>query len=471
MLRKALLIFSGNALASILTLARNLIVARLIPVEDYGVAATFAVTMAIVEMASSLGLQQQIVQAKDGDDPRFQAALQGFQLLRGGIAALILLALAYPLANFLGIPEVTWAYQILAVMPVLNALVHFDIWRLNRSMVFLPGVLTVTIPAFVSLMVVWPLATLYGDWRIMLWAIISQGVVTAGVSHLIAQRSYRLVLDPTIMVRNFTFGWPLLANAVLLFFVMHGDKLIVGREMGMVTLGIFAMGVTLMLTPTLVAAKSALSFFLPQITKNQPIEVTEKIRTATIQSTIMMTMLFIMLVSIFGGPLVYILLGSKYAILMSYLNWIAIIQSVRMLKSGPAIVALANGNTANALAANMIRVASLPIAWYVASETGELLLVLWIAIMAEALGYVVALALLNYRIPGVMRGLMIPHLGVICSILLAGGYTHAIPTSTTFYLSSLWLGLAFTVILFATFLSMDELRGYIATHALSKNRK
>ena len=56
MLRSALLILSGNAAASILTLARNLIVARLISVENYGIAATFAIAMAVVEMASALGI-------------------------------------------------------------------------------------------------------------------------------------------------------------------------------------------------------------------------------------------------------------------------------------------------------------------------------------------------------------------------------------------------------------------------------
>jgi hypothetical protein len=82
MFRSALLILSGNAAASLLLLARNLIIARLIPVADYGVASTFAIAMAVVEMASALGLQQQIVQARNGEDPRFQSALQGFQVLR-----------------------------------------------------------------------------------------------------------------------------------------------------------------------------------------------------------------------------------------------------------------------------------------------------------------------------------------------------------------------------------------------------
>lgn len=132
MLRAALLLLSGNMAASGLLFARNLAVAALIPVADYGIAATFALAMAAVEMASSFGLQLQIVQARDGDDPRLQNALTGFQVLRGALAAAVLFALADPFATFLGIPEVAWAYRVLAVVPLLNAFQHFDIHRLNR---------------------------------------------------------------------------------------------------------------------------------------------------------------------------------------------------------------------------------------------------------------------------------------------------------------------------------------------------
>ena len=90
MFRSALLILSGNAATSLMLLARNLLIARLIPVSDYGIASTFAIAMAVVEMASQLGLQQQIIQAKEGEEERFQAALQGFQLLRGCMGGLVL---------------------------------------------------------------------------------------------------------------------------------------------------------------------------------------------------------------------------------------------------------------------------------------------------------------------------------------------------------------------------------------------
>jgi O-antigen/teichoic acid export membrane protein len=393
MVKAGLLILSGNAATSLLLLARNLLVARLIPVSDYGVAATFAIAMAVVEMASSLGLQQQIVQAKDGDDPKFQAALQGFQVLRGVLAGIVLFALAGPLATFMGVGEVAWAYQILAVVPVLNALQHFDIHRLNRDMVFGPVVLTGAVPALVSLIVVWPLATALGDYRVMLWAIVVQAVLMTVFSHITAQRAYLLVWDAKVMRESLAFGWPLLINGILLFAVFQGDKVIVGRAMGMETLAIFAMGFTLTLTPTLVMAKSAQNFFLPQLRHGNPQAAQRCLQVALLNGVVLVVAVWAL-----GGVLVDLVLGPKFAGLEPLLIGFALVQAVRVAKSGPAVVALASGDTRNAMWGNVVRVISLvPVAWVVSSG-GGLHWVIALALLAELLGLVVVYALMMIRV-------------------------------------------------------------------------
>lgn len=174
MFRTVLIILSGNATASLLTLARNLLIARLISVEDYGIAATFAISVAIVEMLSALGLQLQIVQAKDGEDDRLQAGLQGFQMLRGIFSATVLFFAAEPIAVFLGIEHAAWAFKAMAAVPLMTALVHFDVHRLHRQMRYLPEILTTTIPAALSLLATYPLYIIFGDFRVMLFAILGK---------------------------------------------------------------------------------------------------------------------------------------------------------------------------------------------------------------------------------------------------------------------------------------------------------
>ncbi len=416
MLRSALLILSGNAFASLLLLARNLLVARMIPLADYGMASTFALVMAVVEMASAFGLQQQIVQAKDGDDPHFQAVLQGFQLLRGCVSGAALFVLAGPMADFMAIPEVTWAYRLLALVPVLNALVHFDIHRLNRHMVFWPMILTGALPALVSVLVLWPLAHWFGDWRVMLYAILVQAFLSVLVSHLVAKRRWRLAFDAVIIGQSLRFGWPLLANAALLFLVFQGDRMIVGRELGMTTLAVFSMGLTLTLTPTLVLAKSIQNFFLPRLAR---IEQTTEEGVRRFQAQARMVLqaallngLVIVAAMAIGGPVfVHWVLGEKYDALLPLLLPFALLTGVRVFKSGPAVVSLAQGHTGNAMIANLPRVGALLLAWAALQAWGRVIDVIWIGLAAELFGY--ALALL------VMQGPRLRYLALPISSTLA----------------------------------------------------
>jgi O-antigen/teichoic acid export membrane protein len=395
--RTAFLVLSGNMVTAVLTLVRNLLIARLIPVADYGIAATFAVVMALIDMITAFGLQQQIIQSKR-EDVGWTAALQGFQFLRAAISAAVLFMAAGPIAEFLGVPEVSWTYQVLAIALILNGTVHLDIYRMNRRMVYGPMILSSTLPAFVSLLAVWPLYLLFGDYRVMLGAILLQSTLMAAISAVVSERAYRMSLDRGVIRQALSFGWPLMVNNILLFMVMHGEKLVVGRELGMEALAIFAMGFTLTMTPTLVMAKSIQSFFLPQLSAVQEDDARfQPLARATIEANLFNGTLLVVGVLLLGAPFVEWTLGDKYAALVPLLVWMAILQALRVFKAGGAVVSLARARTENAMVANSFRVLSLPLSWWAAIETGDLVLVIWIAIGGEALGVVASLVLARVR--------------------------------------------------------------------------
>ena len=466
MFKSALLLLSGNIVGSLMLLVRNLVVARLISVEDYGIAATFAISMAIVETITALGLHQLIVQDSKGNDPDMQAGLQGFHLLRGIFSSLTLFLLAGPIASFLGIPEVSWAYQMLAFLPAIYGLIHYDIYRLQRQMNYLPSILSTSIPAFLSVLLIWPLFSLFGDYRVMLFSVLAQGAMGVVTSHLMAERPYRLTLDPAIMKQAFGFGWPLLLNNILLFAVFQGDKLIVGRELGLATLAIFAMGFTLTLTPTLVAAKSTQSFFLPQLSasKADPARFFSLSMT-TLQISLVSGLLVVFAAVAVGKPLILFLLGQKYADLIPYLTWLAILQALRVFKGGSSVTALAQGQTSNAMIANLFRAISLGFAWYVAAHGGDILAIIWIAIAGEAIGYPVSLLLVRYRLKLSLKPMVAPILLSVATLGMA-----ALQTTQSDVAGSLrtWSVVGMTLLFLLSLATMHDLRRYIFKRVISR---
>ncbi|WP_256415711.1 oligosaccharide flippase family protein [Ruegeria sp. HKCCD7255] len=457
MFRSALLILSGNAFGSAMTFLRNLLVARLVSVEDYGIAATFAISMAIVELTSSFGLQQLIVQDKDGNDTKLQSGLQGFHAVRAVFSAALLFFLAHPIANFLGIPEVAWAYQVLAIVPLLNGFIHFDVYRLQRQQKFGPLILSTSLPAFLSVVLTWPLFQYFGDYRVMLYAVIAQGVATVALSHVVAIRSYSLRLDKQLVRRAFYFGWPLLVNNVLLLFVLEGEKIIVGREMSMANLAIFAMGFTMTLTPTLIVAKSTQSFFLPQLSaaKDEQ-ERFRQLAYSVMQVSLLNGLILTAGITILGAIFVQFALGEKYAPLIPYLIPLAVLHALRVFKTGSATVALAVGRTSNAMIANLFRVISLPFSWYAAVLGNDLLVVILIASTGELLGFTVSLLLVRTRVNLPLRPMLLP---IFLGFVLLGSVM-----ARQFWfedLNLLWITVIAFLLIMSEALSMKDLRDYI----------
>lgn len=466
MFRSALLLLSGNAFSSVMLLVRNLVIARLVSVEDYGIAATFAISMAIVEMMTTLGLHQMIVQDSNGNDPKLQAGLQGFHLLRAVFSGLMLFFLAGPIARFMGIPDVAWAYQMLALIPVMNGLMHFDNYRMQRQMKYLPAILSSSIPEFVSVLLIWPLFHFFSDYRVMLFSVLAQTAMTVTVSHLMAERRYRLSLDRDVMQRAFSFGWPLLLNNILLLAVFQGDKMIVGRELGLATLAIFSMGFTLTMTPTLVAAKSAQSFFLPQLSaaKTDPARFS-RLSMVTLQTSLANGLLVVLIFVLVGKPVVFFLLGEKYIDLLPFLTWLAVLQSLRVFKTGSAVVALAFGQTSNAMIANLCRAISLGVAWYVAAQGGDLYAIIWIAIAGESLGYLVSLALVHVRLKQPVTPMIVPNLFGLATMAMAGLHTTLAEGGSTL---EGWAIVALVLLFITSLGTMHDLRHYILKRTINK---
>ena len=424
MYKLALIILSGSMLGSLLGLVRSIVVAHLISVTDFGIASTFALSLSVVEMISALGLQQQIVQHEDGDDPHYQAALQALHAMRALFSGALLLVLAHPIAAFFNIPDVAWAFQLMAVVPVLNGLTHMDQDRMKRRMRYVPSILVSVLSMLISLALVWPLTWVVGDYRVMLYAALAQNVAMMVISHLVAERPYRWVFSRKIIVGSMRFGWPILVNAVLLFIVFNGERVIVGRELGVAALAVFSMAFTLVLTPTLVMEGSAQSFFLPQLSAARgDADRFAHLSMTVLQCHLLFAALILIGVALLGGPVIHLLLGPKYAAAIPILTWLALMQAVRVAKGGSSAPTLAFGYSGNGLVASLMRAALLPLAWYVVAQGGELLHVIWLGILGEAGGYVAGLLLARYRLRLSLRPLL-PML-LATGVMLIVGALHA----------------------------------------------
>lgn len=398
MLKIALLLAGSSGGVAAMRFARNVLLARLLGVEDYGIASTFALLVSLVEMLSDLGLQRFVVQDRAGDSPGFVAAVQGLSILRGAILAALVFALADPIAAFLGQPGLGWAYRIFALMPLLRAVVHLDVMRQQRAMRFGLMVKADFASVAASLAALWPLGLWLGDFRVMLGVLIVESVVYLAAAHLLAERPYRLGWNGAVAVRALRFGWPVLAGGALTFAVMQGERLIVANQYTATDLGLFSAALTLAMAPTLVVLRVANSMFLPLLARQQDNEKGFLQRAELVLETLLASGLGLMLLYVLAGPtalrLVY---GADFAAGAQLVAILGTSFTLRIVRSGCTSISLARGHTVNLLISNVVRFVSLPVAFLIAIRGGSLEAIALTSVAGEAASLVVAYAIVAVR--------------------------------------------------------------------------
>ncbi|GMU34995.1 MAG: lipopolysaccharide biosynthesis protein [Planctomycetia bacterium] len=382
----AAILSAGQGLGRILSFVRNLIVARLVTPEDFGIAATFAITVSVFEMISDLGSDKLIIQAKDGDNELLQATAQSWLFVRGLMAAIFIAGLAKPISRLFDVPEAQWAFMVLGLVPLMRGLAHLDRIRLQRGMRFGPQVAAEAGSQLVATLSAWPLAAWLGDYSAMLWLVILQAGSFAIISHAFALRRYRWAWDRGSAHRLVTFGWPLLVNGLLMFGILQGDRLVVGSMYSIRDLGLYSVAAALTMTPTMVLASLSTSLLLPLFSEVQdaPERLCRRYRLS-VQLFSGLSGLTAVGFILAGQPLLVLFFGSAYEDAGTIIAALAIMQGARLLRIVPTVAAMARSDTSNSMMANLFRIAALPLAllaaWFhlpifwiaVAGAAGELL--------------------------------------------------------------------------------------------------
>lgn len=462
MIRSGLFVFFGNALASLILFVRNVVLARMLPIEDYGIAMTFVIIVSAMELASNMASDRMLVQAPDGDGLPLQSTVQTLEIWRGIILGIGLFFLAAPIATFFRIPEATFAFQLLALVPPVRGLRHLDIFRLQRKKDFRGFVLVPLLAQSLATLMIVPLALWLNDYRAMLFSVLAQHAAMVILSHTFAKRPYRLRFEKELAVRIVKFGWPLMLNGALMFVVMNGDRMIVGNQFGPTELGWFSAAFTLALTPTLIIDKTLQTLFLPMLSRrrNTGRNFYEGAQVVQ-QMSLFAGVGFAVLMAIVGPWMFLLLFGEKFRPAVELLPLLCVAQGLRVSRSGPSTIAVATSQTTNPAVASAVRVASLPLAFLAAWVGAELHIIVLIAIAGEGLSYLTSVGLLQRRVGMSRKAMVIPLLATAISMALIILIVELRPEPTELGAIFTWTSLVLCLILAGNLIAMSDARRFM----------
>jgi len=360
---------TNQIIVQVCSFVRNIIIARMITPKDYGIAATFAMTYALLDMISNLAAEMLLIQAPDGNEPRFQQTAQLLQAFRGLINAALIFACAGPVARLFGIPETRWAFQCVALIPFLRAFTHLDVNRIQRGMRYGPSIRVDIATNLITTLACIPLAIWLRNYSAMLWVLVLQAAVYVIGTHVVAQRTYGWVWDRKYMARIFGFGWPLLINGFLMYVILQGDGVIIGASrrlfahshFTLTDLGMYSVAFSLTMAPTMLVANVSTSIFLPLLSRVQG-RREQLARNYAICAEIVAFMAALIGIpfAIAGRPAITLIYGQKYAAAGEVIGWLAAMWAVRVVRVAPTLGAMASGDTRNAMLSNIARTLALP---------------------------------------------------------------------------------------------------------------
>jgi len=244
--------------SQIIRLGGNLVMARLLMPEMFGIMVIASTVAVVLALLSDIGLRQNIIQSKRGDDPVFLNTAWTVQILRGFVLFLVSLSLA----------GLVWAAQIAGMWPVDS----------TYSAPLLPLVLAFTsVTALISgfgstkvavafrsfqqkkIVIIEVTAQLLGLLVMLgigyfsrsIWALVAAGLIAALAStvlgHLwICGANNRLQWDGGALRELISFGrWILLSSAVGVL-AMQGDRILFGGSMSAAELGVYSIAVLML---------------------------------------------------------------------------------------------------------------------------------------------------------------------------------------------------------------------------------
>ncbi|MDF3128262.1 oligosaccharide flippase family protein [Kiritimatiellaeota bacterium B1221] len=265
----------GYGASQILRLLSNLILARLLFPEAFGLMALVNVFMQGLQMFSDVGIGPSIIQNKRGNDPQFLKTAWTIQVFRG-IALWAFCCAAAPLvANFFAESNAS-AHQLLYILPVtgitafIGGFTSTSVFTLNRKLDMKRMTLLEIVPQIASLtcMIVW------AKFHPSVWALVGGGITFSFVrlfmSHAMSpDHKDGFAWEPEARRELFRFGRWVFLSTVVSFLAGNLDKLLLGKLLTLSELGLYSIAMTLARVAIHTSTRLSSSVIFPLLSRYQ----------------------------------------------------------------------------------------------------------------------------------------------------------------------------------------------------------
>jgi O-antigen/teichoic acid export membrane protein len=239
-LRAASWSVAGRFMGQGLRLLSNIILARLLFPEAFGLMAIVAVFIFGLKMFSDLGVGPSIVYDARGEDDAFLDTAWTINIIRGAIITLGALLLAWPVAQIYGEPQLTSLLSVVGLSGVISGFestsLHTEQRKLELGRVIKLELFSQVVRFVV--MVAWAVVS-PSVWALVAGSLLGTTSKTVLSHYYLPQRKHRVHWEPEAVRSVFRFGSWIFLSSSFTFIGVQGDRLLLGYYLGVALLGVY----------------------------------------------------------------------------------------------------------------------------------------------------------------------------------------------------------------------------------------
>lgn len=317
--------------SKIVSLGVQIVLARLLAPEAFGVLAILLVVTNVADAIAQSGLGSAIIQRERDDETAYSTAFW----LSMGIAVILfgcILFVSPAIANFYSMPSLAMYLNVLAIVVFFNSANSIQRSILQKHMDFRSLFWTSTLAAIISGMI--GVAGAFAGWGV--WALVAQSVSqsVAACAVMAARVPWRprFIFSRTDAGELLSYGWKIAFTSILNVFYTGISDLVVGRACSAEALGYYSQGRKYPMAVISMAMNAIQNVMFPALAKRQGSQevFANTAKRSLITGTFAIAPLALFCASA-AEPIVALLLTEKWLPCVPIFQMVCISHSVMML--------------------------------------------------------------------------------------------------------------------------------------------
>ena len=245
-IRGAIWSIVGYGTSQFLRLVSNLILTRLLLPEFFGLMALVNTLRIGLELFSDIGIGQNVIQSKRGNEISFLNTAWTIQVIRGLFLWLICLIITWPITKFYGEERLLLLFPIVGLTTILDGFKSTKLHTLNRQMAIGRKIAFDIATQVISLvtMIVWAWFS-PTIWSLVIGAMVGVLFSTVASHFLITGYSNKFTWEKEAVAELVSFGKWIFVSTALMFLADQIDRLLLGKLLSLEMLGVYTVAITI----------------------------------------------------------------------------------------------------------------------------------------------------------------------------------------------------------------------------------